>query len=58
MLRMRKKPPEGLPTLNAGKPWSEDDLADLKDMVRQCHSPREIDEISAARSAGSRGQDR
>ena len=44
MLRMRKKPPEGLPTLNAGKPWSEDDLADLKDMVRQCHSPREIAE--------------
>jgi len=44
MLRMRKKPPEGLPTLNAGKPWSEDDLADLKDMVRQCRSPREIAE--------------
>ena len=35
---------EGLPTLNAGKPWSEDDLADLKDMVRQCRSPGEIAE--------------
>jgi len=44
MLRMRKKPPEGLATLNAGKPWSEDDLADLKDMVRRCRSPREIAE--------------
>ena len=44
MLRMRKKPPEGLPTLNVGKPWSEDDLADLKEMVRQCRSPRQIAE--------------
>jgi hypothetical protein len=43
MLRMRKKPPEGLPTLNAGKPWSEE-LADLRNMVRQCRSPREIAE--------------
>ena len=43
-LRMRPKPPEGLPTINAGMPWSEDDLADLKDMVREAYSPREIAE--------------
>jgi hypothetical protein len=41
---MRKKPPEGLPILNAGKPWSEDDLADLKDMARRHRTPREIAE--------------
>jgi hypothetical protein len=44
MLRMRPKPPEGLATLNAGKPWSEDDLTDLTDMVRQWRTTREIAE--------------
>jgi hypothetical protein len=43
-LRLRPKPPEGLPTINAGKPWSEDDLADLRDMVLQARTPREIAE--------------
>jgi hypothetical protein len=41
-LRMRPKPPEGLPTINAGRP--EDDLADLLDMVREARTPREIAE--------------
>jgi hypothetical protein len=30
MLRLRKKPPEGLPTINAGTPWSDLDLEDLQ----------------------------
>ena len=46
-LRLRPKPPEGLPTINAGTPWSEDDLADLKYMVREAYSPREIAEYLA-----------
>jgi len=29
MLRMRKKPPAGLPNINGGKEWSDMDLADL-----------------------------
>jgi uncharacterized protein with beta-barrel porin domain len=32
MLRMRPKPPAGLPTINAGEPWSEMDLSDLKEL--------------------------
>ena len=44
MLRMRKKPPEGLPILNAGKPWSEDDLADLNEMMLRGRTAREIAE--------------
>jgi hypothetical protein len=43
-LRMRPKPPEGLPTINAGTPWSPEDLADLRDMVRECCAAREIAE--------------
>jgi hypothetical protein len=43
-LRLRPKPPEGLPTINADRPWSENDLADLKDIVREAYSPREIAE--------------
>jgi hypothetical protein len=43
-LRLRPKPPEGLPTINAGRPWPEDDLADLQDLVREAYSPREIAE--------------
>jgi hypothetical protein len=31
MLRLRKKPPADLPMLNAGKPWSPMDMADLLD---------------------------
>ena len=30
MLRMRPKPPAGLPTINAGTPWSAMDMADLQ----------------------------
>jgi hypothetical protein len=44
MLRMRKKPPEGLPTINAGKPWSADDLADLEGLLHDQRSPRKIAE--------------
>jgi hypothetical protein len=43
-LRLRPKPPEGLPTINAGRLWSEDYLVP-KDMVREA-SPREIAEYS------------
>jgi hypothetical protein len=46
MLRMRPKPPDGLPTLNAGKPWSEEDLADLNDM-RSPSMRREVLEVEA-----------
>jgi len=41
----RPKPPD--PTINAGTPWSEDDLADLKYMVCEAYSPREIAEYLA-----------
>ena len=33
MLPLRKKPPSGLPTINAGEPWSDMDLADLDEFV-------------------------
>jgi hypothetical protein len=44
LLRLRPKPPEGLPTINAGKPWSEDDLADLQVLLIERRSVREIAE--------------
>ena len=44
MLRLRPKPPEGLPTINAGKPWSDDDLADLQVLLIERRSVREIAE--------------
>jgi hypothetical protein len=47
MLRMRKKPPEGLPTINAGTPWTEADLADLDEMLQERRSPRLIAEYLA-----------
>jgi len=43
-LRLRPKPPEGLPTINAGRPWSEDDLADLQLLLVEHRSVREIAE--------------
>jgi hypothetical protein len=30
---MRKKPPADLPNVNAGKPWSAMDLADLDELL-------------------------
>jgi hypothetical protein len=33
MLRMRPKPPAGLPTINAGQPWSAMDMADLEEFL-------------------------
>jgi hypothetical protein len=33
MLRMRKKPPEGLPRINAGEPWSAMDIVDLEELL-------------------------
>ena len=42
MLRLRAKPPEGLPTINAGRPWSVADLADLDELVRERRSAHEI----------------
>jgi len=43
-LRLRPKPPEGLPTINAGRPWSEDDLADLQLLLMERRSVRETAE--------------
>lgn len=40
----RPERPKGLPAINACTPWSEEDLADLKDMVREGHPPSEIAE--------------
>jgi hypothetical protein len=44
---MRPKPPEGLPTINAGKPWSDEDLADLQLLLMEHRSVREIAEYLA-----------
>ena len=33
MLRLRKKPPADFPNVNAGKPWSATDLADLDELL-------------------------
>jgi len=43
-LRLRPKPPEGLPTNNAGRPWSEDDVADLQLLLIERRGLREIAE--------------
>jgi hypothetical protein len=34
-LRLRKKPPAGIPNINAGAPWSDMDLADLNELLRE-----------------------
>jgi hypothetical protein len=44
MLRIRPKPPSGPYNLNAGTPWSEDDLIDIRDMLRDHRTPHEIAE--------------
>jgi hypothetical protein len=43
MLRMRPKPPAGLPSINSGQPWSDLDLADLRE---ELHRRRSITEIA------------
>jgi hypothetical protein len=45
MLQMRKKPPEGLADLNSGQPWSEADLADLKQCLKLRDSTKAIAEF-------------
>jgi hypothetical protein len=35
MLRMRKKPPEGMPNINSGQPWSAFDLDDLEELIER-----------------------
>ena len=42
MLRMRPKPPAGLPTVNSGTPWSDMDMADLQELLRDRRSVAEI----------------
>ena len=42
MLRMRPKPPAGLPTINAGTPWSAMDMADLEEFLTSGASVKEI----------------
>jgi hypothetical protein len=41
MLRMRPKPPAGLPTINAGTPWSAMDMADLEEFLTSGTSGKE-----------------
>jgi hypothetical protein len=41
---MRPKPPEGLPHINAGKAWSDEDLADLQLLLMEHRRVREIAE--------------
>jgi hypothetical protein len=45
MLRLRKRPPSALPTVNAGEPWSEFDLCDLEDLLLQQRSIPQIAEF-------------
>jgi hypothetical protein len=47
-LRIRRKPPAGLETINSGEPWSAMDLADLDEFLNQ-----RLRNISAARSTRS-----
>ena len=35
MLRLRKKPPAGLETINSGEPWSAMDKADLEEFLAE-----------------------
>jgi hypothetical protein len=51
MLRMRSKPPAGLPTINSGQPWSDLDLWDLAIELRCRRSIEEIAEF-LCRDAG------
>lgn len=52
---MRKKPPAGVPHINAGKPWSPLDVTDLAECLEEGRTVEEIadllcrapDEISA-----------
>jgi len=44
MLRMRPKPPAGIPHLNRGKDRAADDIAYLDDMLRDGASPSAIAE--------------
>jgi hypothetical protein len=64
LLRMRLKPPAGMPHINSGKPWSAMDLEDLQDLLGQDepiaeiadYLCREVDEV-AAKVAALRRQD-
>jgi hypothetical protein len=44
MLRLRKRPPAGPSTIN-GTPWSELDLSDLSDLLREQRTVAEIAEF-------------
>jgi len=43
-LRLRPKPPEGLPAINTGTPWSTEDLADLQELLLERRPVPEIAE--------------
>ena len=45
MSYLRKKPPAGLGNLNVGKPWSEMDIADLKQCLKLRDSTKAIAEF-------------
>jgi hypothetical protein len=42
MLRLRKKPPTGLPAINSGSPWSPADLAELDELLAEGMSAKDI----------------
>jgi hypothetical protein len=44
MLRLRKKPPSGLKTINSGEPWSTIDMADLDEFLIDGQSVEKIAE--------------
>jgi hypothetical protein len=58
MLRMRPKPPAGMPTINSGQPWSDTDLADLGELVREQRPVEEIAEYLCRDADEGRGQNR
>jgi hypothetical protein len=42
MLRMRKKPPAGMPNVNSGTPWSDFDLDELEELIEKGRSIESI----------------
>ena len=42
LLRLRKKPPTGLPAVKSGTPWSSPDLAELAELMADDMPARDI----------------
>jgi hypothetical protein len=45
LLRLRRKPPAGIPNINSGTPWTAMDVADLEDLLRDRTPVAEIAEF-------------